>query len=288
MKSNTETIYCSGLLACHTSRILAIRLRYDIHTQAVHPQLSHLSHSTLLELKVREVIGAVGETHYQLSTLACPPLVSLPYVGVGVGHGIIGQPTTAGGHHLLNVIHGSPATTGNGLRERIPCGQDVEPEVATQAELHGDTLPGFDLIEDWQIVDGREEAGEGILHGDTQATIGRVARSIAGRAGDRSRAYVERGAGGWGTTDREQPGAIIRGRGGKGDGGAPRTCRGRDYISGTRQYGRRGIHNRDGSGARICSARIVHHRQGDGGEAQTVGARRRLCQSDGVTVWVKG
>src|SRR5690606_36647134 len=86
-----------------------------------------------------------------------------------------------GRERLLNTVLGSARLTGDAGDLRIALGKDVQPPVAAQAELNRDGAAGIDHVEGRRVVDGREEAVEGVEDIDERVVLGGQACCDAGR-----------------------------------------------------------------------------------------------------------
>src|ERR1044071_10113281 len=112
--------------------------------------------SALLELEERRVRRAVVQRDYELTAGPRPRVIGLPDVVVLVG-GVAGA-TAAGVDRILYVGERGRGVARDLARRRAIRGEDTQPLVAAQAELHRDPLARLDDVQRGRVVDGLEEA----------------------------------------------------------------------------------------------------------------------------------
>lgn len=105
------------------------------------------------EFEVRPLVGTITEFHHQLPTGVRPAFVGLPDVDVLAGGRVIRKVVAAGGDRLLNGRHQVRGATGYDGGCGIARGEDIQPLIVPEAELHRDRTSDF------YTVERREKAG---------------------------------------------------------------------------------------------------------------------------------
>ena len=99
----------------------------------------------------------------QLAARLGPRLLGLPDVGVRVRGGVVREAALTRAHRLQDVVLAGAAHVRDRPGARVPRGEDAEPPVAAEAELHRDGVPRLHLVHRRRV--GPEAGVDGIQPG---------------------------------------------------------------------------------------------------------------------------